>query len=151
MLSALFIISYVYDTTPLKMWFGSWLVTTSWVNCAIDLNLLSVYDEKSPFKMLGLSFSLAFDWVSHFISDNNAKFISRKIGTLIYPLKFLFSEVMLYVNVLSYLYCCHVSAGDPNCYLTVLDKLQKQLCTTFGFSDFLQITLLTLSEFKRIN
>ena len=29
-------------------------------------------------------------------------------------------------------YCCHVWAGVPNCYLDLLDKLQKQICRTVG-------------------
>ena len=29
-------------------------------------------------------------------------------------------------------YCCHVSAGAPNCYLELLDKLQKRICRTVG-------------------
>ena len=29
-------------------------------------------------------------------------------------------------------YCCHVLAGTPNCYLDMLDKLQKQVCRTIG-------------------
>ena len=28
--------------------------------------------------------------------------------------------------------CCHVSAGAPSCYLELLDKLQKRICTTVG-------------------
>ena len=29
-------------------------------------------------------------------------------------------------------YCCHIWAGAPNCYLELLDKLQKQICKTVG-------------------
>ena len=29
-------------------------------------------------------------------------------------------------------YCCHVWACAPSCYLELLDKLQKQICKTFG-------------------
>ena len=29
-------------------------------------------------------------------------------------------------------YCCHVWAGDPSCYLDLLDKLQKPICRTVG-------------------
>ena len=31
-------------------------------------------------------------------------------------------------------YCFHVWAGAPNCYLELLDKLQKQICRTIGLS-----------------
>ena len=27
-------------------------------------------------------------------------------------------------------YCCHTWAGAPNCYLDILDKLQKWICRT---------------------
>ena len=29
-------------------------------------------------------------------------------------------------------YSCHIWAGAPNCYLDLLDKLQKQICRTVG-------------------
>ena len=29
-------------------------------------------------------------------------------------------------------YCCHVWAGPPNCYLDLLDKLQKRMCRSVG-------------------
>ena len=29
-------------------------------------------------------------------------------------------------------YCCHIWAGAPNCYLELLDKLQKRICRTVG-------------------
>ena len=29
-------------------------------------------------------------------------------------------------------YCCHVWAGAPSCYLELLDKLQKRICRTLG-------------------
>ena len=29
-------------------------------------------------------------------------------------------------------YCCHVWAGAPSCYLELLDKLQKRICTNVG-------------------
>ena len=31
-------------------------------------------------------------------------------------------------------YCCHVWAGAPSCFLELLDKLQKWICRTAGFS-----------------
>ena len=30
--------------------------------------------------------------------------------------------------------CCHVWAGIPNCYLELLNKLQKRICRTVGHS-----------------
>ena len=29
-------------------------------------------------------------------------------------------------------YCCHVWPGAPSCYLELLDKLQKRICSTVG-------------------
>ena len=31
-------------------------------------------------------------------------------------------------------YCCHVWAGAPNCYLELLDKLQRGICRNVGVS-----------------
>ena len=56
----------------------------------------SVFEEKSSFKMLGLTFSSKLDWGSYIISI--AKTTSKKIGTLICSMKFLSpEEVVLYL------------------------------------------------------
>ena len=55
----------------------------------------SVLEEKWLFKMLGLTFSSKLDWGSYIISI--AKSASRKIGVLIYSMKFLSHEVALYL------------------------------------------------------
>ena len=31
-------------------------------------------------------------------------------------------------------YCCHVWAGTPSCYLELLGKLRKRICSTVGLS-----------------
>ena len=94
----------------------------------------SVLEEKSSFKMLGLTFSFKLDWGSYFISI--AKTASKKIGALIRSMKFLSPEVALYLYKSTIRpcmeYCCHVWAGAPSCYLELLDKLQKQICRTVG-------------------
>ena len=54
----------------------------------------SVLEEKSSFKMLGLTFSSKLDWGSYIISI--AKTASKKIGALICSMKFLSPEVALY-------------------------------------------------------
>ena len=87
----------------------------------------SVIEEKSSFKMLGLTFSSKLDWGSYTISI--AKTSSKKIGALIRSMKFLPLEVALYL----YKFiihpctecCCHVWAGATSCYLELLDRLQK--------------------------
>ena len=92
----------------------------------------SILDEKSTFKMLELTFSSKLDWGSYIISI--AKTVSKKIGALIHSMKFLSPEVALYLYkstiFLCMQYCCHVWTGAPNCYLELLDKLQKRICKT---------------------
>ena len=87
----------------------------------------SVLEEKSSFKMLGLTFSSKWDRGSYIISI--AKTVSKKIGSLIRSMKFLSPEVALYLYKSTICpcmeYCCHVWAGAPSCYLEMLDKLQK--------------------------
>ena len=53
----------------------------------------SVLEEKSSFKMLGLTFSTKMDWDSYITSF--AKTASKKIGALIRSMKFLSPEVAL--------------------------------------------------------
>ena len=80
--------------------------------------------------MLGLTFSSKLDWGSYIVSI--AKTVSKKIGTLIHSVKFLFPQVALYLyksNICPCMeYCCHIWAGNPSCYLELLDKPQKQIC-----------------------
>ena len=94
----------------------------------------SVLEEKTSFKMLGLTFSSRLDWGSCIVSI--AKTASKKIGALICSMKFLSPEVALYLYKYTIWPCmeygCHVWAGAPSCYLELLDKLQKQICRTVG-------------------
>ena len=104
-------------------------------NGSIDVKMDgSVLEEKSSFKMLGLTFSSKLDWGSYIISI--AKTASKKIGALICSMKFLSPEVALYLYKSTIRpcmeYCCHVWAGAPSCYLGLLDKLQKQICRIVG-------------------
>ena len=65
-------------------------------NGSIDVKMDgSVLEEKSSFKMLGLTFSSKLDWGSYIISI--AKTASKKIGALICSMKFLSPEVALYL------------------------------------------------------
>ena len=102
---------------------------------AIDVKMDgSVLEEKSSFKMLGLSFSSKMDRGSYIFSI--AKTGSQKIGALIRSMKFLSPDVALYLYKSTkrscMKYCCHVWAGAPSCYLELLDKLQKRICRTVG-------------------
>ena len=94
----------------------------------------SVLEEKSSFKMLGLTFSFKLDWGSYIIFI--AKTASRKIGTLIRSMKFLSPEVALYLYKSTIWPCmeysCLIWPGARRCYLEFLDKLQKQICRTVG-------------------
>ena len=97
-------------------------------NSSIDVKMDgSVLEEKSSFKMLGLTFSSKLNWGSYIISI--AKAASKKIGALIRPMKFFSPEVALYLYKFTISpcveYCCHDWAGAPSCYLELLDKLQK--------------------------
>ena len=63
---------------------------------AIDVKMDgSVLEEKSSFKMLGLTFSSKLDWGSYIISI--AKTASKKIRALIHFMKFLSPEVVQYL------------------------------------------------------
>ena len=94
----------------------------------------SVLEEKSSFKVLGLTSSSKLDWGSYIISI--AKTDSKKIEALIRYMKFVSIKVALYLYKSTICpcmeYCCHVWAGAPSCYLKLLDKLQKRLCRTVG-------------------
>ena len=96
----------------------------------------SVLEEKSSFKILGLTFSSKLDWGSYIISI--VKTASKKIGALIRSMKLLSPEVALYFYKSTILpcmeYCCHIWAGAPNCYLELLYKLQKWICRIVGCS-----------------
>ena len=95
---------------------------------AIDVKMDgSVLEEKSSFKMMGLSFCYKLNWGSYTIYI--AKTASNKIGALIRAMKFLSAEfaVYLYKSTIQPCteYCCHAWVCAPNCYLEMLDKLQK--------------------------
>ena len=87
----------------------------------------SVLEEKSCFKMLGLTFCSKLDWDSYIISIG--KTASKKTGALIRSVEFHSPEVALYLYKCTICpcmeYCCQVWAGAPDCYLELLDKLQK--------------------------
>ena len=102
---------------------------------AIDVKMDgSVLEEKTSFKMLGLTFSSKLDWGSYIVSIVSTA--SKKIGASIHSMKFLSPEVALYLyksTIRPFMeYCCHIWAGAPSCYLELLDKLQKRICRTVG-------------------
>ena len=109
------------------------LVLFTWSNNtgSIDVKMEgSVLEEKSSFKMLGLTFFSELDWNSYIISV--AKTAFNKIGDLICAMMFLSPEISLYLSKSPYVcmeYCCHVWASY---YLELLDKLQKRICRTVG-------------------
>ena len=81
----------------------------------------SVFEDKSSFKMQGLTFCSKLDWGSQIISI--AKTASKKIGALIHSMNFLSSEVALYLYKSTIQpcmeYCCDVWAAAPTCYLYI--------------------------------
>ena len=75
------------------------LVSLDWSNntCAIDVNMDgSLLEEKSSFRMLGLTLFSKLDQGGCYIISI-AKTVSKKIGTLIFSINFLFPEVALYL------------------------------------------------------
>ena len=102
---------------------------------AIDVKMNgSVFEEKTSFKMLGLTFSSKLDWGSYIVSV--VKTASKKIEALIRSMKFLSLEVAMYLYKSTIRpcmeYCCHVCDGASSCYLELLDKFQKRICRTAG-------------------
>ena len=87
----------------------------------------SVLEEKSTFKILGLTFSSKLDWGFYIVSI--AITASKKIGALIRSLKFLSSEAALCLYKSTIRLCMeyfyHVWAGASSYYLEFLDKLQN--------------------------
>ena len=94
----------------------------------------SIPEEKSFFKMLGLTFSYKLDWGFYIISI--AKTSSKKIGALIRSMKFLSPEVAFFLYKSTIRLCMeyrsHVLAGALSCYPELLDKVQKRICRTVG-------------------
>ena len=76
----------------------------------------SILEEKSSFKMLGLTYSSKLDWGPYIISI--AKTASKKTGALIHSMKFNSPEVSVYLYKSTIRpcieYCCHVGAGVPS-------------------------------------
>ena len=77
----------------------------------------SVFEEKSIFKMLGLTFSSKLDWDSYLISI--AKTASKKIRALIRSMKFLSPDVALYLYKSTIRpcmeHCCDFWDSAPSC------------------------------------
>ena len=117
---------------------------------AIDVKMDgSVLQEKSSFKMLGLTLSSKLDWGSYIVSVAKT---ASKTGALIRFMKLLSSAVALYLYKSTIRpcmeYCCHVWAGAPICYLELLDKLQKRICRTVGPS--LAVSLEPLAHSRNV-
>ena len=113
------------------------LVSFDWSNNSGSIYVKmdgSVLEEKPSFKMLGLTFSSKLDCGPYIISI--AKTASKKIGALISSMKFLSPEVALYLYKSTICpcmeCCCHVWTGALSCYLELLEKLQKRICSIVG-------------------
>ena len=114
--------------------------------------LISILEKLTWFLLTGLITMLTLMWklISLFLNKNNllksskldscitsiAKTASKKTGALICSMKFLSSEVVLYLYKSTLWpcmeYCCHVRVGACSCYLELLEKLQKRICKTVG-------------------
>ena len=105
---------------------------------AVDVKMDgSVLEEKSSFKMLGLTFSSKLDWSSYITCI--AKTISKKISALTCSLS---HEVALYLYKSTIWpcmeYCFHVWAGAPgvtcNCWISYKNYMQDCWYFTFCLS-----------------
>ena len=100
----------VTGVTDMKIWTGIFLRKNHLLRCWVWLSLLNWIGA--------LTFSLL------------------EIGALIHSMKFLSTEVALYLYESTIQpcmeHCCHVWAGAPSCYLELLEKLQKQIFRTVG-------------------
>ena len=97
-------------------------------NGSIDVKMDgSILEEKSSFKMLGLTFYSKLDWGSYIISIT--KTASKKIGALTRSIKFLSPEVARYLYKSTICpcmeYCCHVWAGAPQLLLGFVRQATK--------------------------
>ena len=100
---------------------------------AIDVKIdRSALEEKSPFKMLGLTLSSKLDWDSYIIS------ISRAASKKFRYMKFRSPKAALYLCRCTKRPCteyfCHAWDDAPSCYLESPDYLQKRIRRTFGSS-----------------
>ena len=88
----------------------------------------SVGKKNLSFKMPGLTFSFKLDWGFYIISI--AKTASKKIGALIRSMKFLSTEVALYLYKSTILlcmeYCCHIwgfpLVATENCLISYWNR-----------------------------
>ena len=92
------------------------------INVKMDESFL---EEKSSFKMLGLTFSSKMDWDSYIIAI--VKTASKKIRALIRSIKFLSLKVGLHLyksTIQPWMeYIMPGLVPLPSCYLELLDKL----------------------------
>ena len=93
----------------------------------------SSLEEKSPFKILGLSSKFSkLNWGSYIVSIANTA--SKKIGAFVRSMKFLSPEVTVYLNKFLIQPClkyyCHACSHALSCCLVMVDNLQKQICRT---------------------
>ena len=79
----------------------------------------SFLEEKSSFKILGLTFSCKLDRGSYILCTT--KSASKKSGALICSMKFVSREIALYLYKSTIRscteYCCHIWGGAPSCYM----------------------------------
>ena len=128
-------------------WGSRWLVSfnakktqLAFFSCSYNSGVIdikmnkAVLEEKSSFRLLGLSFTSKLDWESYIISI--AKDVSKNISAFLRSMTFLSPESVLYLYQSTIRpcveYCCHVWAGTCRCYLNLLDKLQSGIYNVVG-------------------
>ena len=116
---------------------------------AIDVKMDgSVLEEKSYFKMLGLTLFSKFNWGSQIISFTKTAF--KKTGTLIFSMKFLSPGVAVYLckstRQSCLKHCCHVWAGAPNCYV---DAASLKLVSAILYEIFISHQMTSLKKYEK--
>ena len=96
----------------------------------------SVLEEKSSFKMLGLSLSSKLEWDFHIVSI--VKTALKKTRSLIQFMKFTSSDAVISIN-LTWKTVVIFRAGGPNCFLDMLGCVCKRYV---GLMDFPLLPLL---------
>ena len=114
----------------------NWFRLTSLITLVLLMwKWLGLFLRKNHFLRCWVWHSL-LNWTGALKIISIAKTACKKIGTLICSMKFLSPEVALYLCKYTIHpckeYCCQVWAGVPNCYLELLDKLQKRIFRTVG-------------------
>ena len=126
-------------------WFQYWKNPTGSVDVKMNG---SVLEEKSSFEMLGLTFFSKLDGGSYITSCLNWLQENWSFDSF-YEAPFTWGCYLYKSTIRPCMeYCCHIWAGTPDCYLDLLDKLQKQIQRIVSSS--LTSSLKTLAQCQNV-